>query len=172
MSMYSRRLSQFNQYYLCKILKNYDLPDFEIKGTFDIATVIEAYLNKLNASQFAELEQYLLLHQNLGRQSLPFAEDLKQVETKLLTLLKVPYQPPNSTSPDLDHNGLTCQIPLGEMLIKRKLITSRQLQEALVEQSKTNKRLGEILIKRKLITFNQLDDLLWEQVNSRDTGKS
>lgn len=55
---------------------------------------------------------------------------------------------------------------IGEILIKRGLVTEKQIQEALAEQkrSKNKTRLGSILIKRGYITEDQLVDSLSKEL--------
>lgn len=58
---------------------------------------------------------------------------------------------------------------LGDILLKAKRVTSRQLDRALEEQKRTNERLGEVLVRFGLITATELDAVLnWQQ----DSAKS
>ncbi|KKI98268.1 hypothetical protein PROH_20605 [Prochlorothrix hollandica PCC 9006 = CALU 1027] len=55
-------------------------------------------------------------------------------------------------------------MPLGEILLRRELITSDNLRSALQAQHQTpNKRLGEILIEQGLITLEDLEASIQEQ---------
>lgn len=54
---------------------------------------------------------------------------------------------------------------LGELLLKKKLITSEQLDKALEEQKKTKDFLGEILVRRRSIKEEDLIKVLSEQFN-------
>jgi hypothetical protein len=56
---------------------------------------------------------------------------------------------------------------LGDMLVRRRVISSEQLQSALEEQSQTNKFLGEILAKRGYVLERQLLEILAEQFETR-----
>lgn len=60
------------------------------------------------------------------------------------------------------------QLPLGELLVQKKLISSGQLERALIEQKVVNKRLGEVLLDTRVITRQQLQDVLKEQQALRD----
>jgi len=53
---------------------------------------------------------------------------------------------------------------LGEILIKEKLILKYELELALKEQEKTQKKLGEILIERRMIFPFQLERVLIKQI--------
>lgn len=53
--------------------------------------------------------------------------------------------------------GSSRRKPLGEILRQAHLISSTQLEEALLEQSKTHKRIGEILVKRGWIKQETAD---------------
>lgn len=53
---------------------------------------------------------------------------------------------------------------LGDILLSAKLITPRQLEDALEEGARTGKRLGEVLIARRIITEMQLIDVLRVQI--------
>ncbi|WP_017713261.1 FHA domain-containing protein [Prochlorothrix hollandica] len=56
------------------------------------------------------------------------------------------------------------RMPLGEILLRRELITSDNLRSALQAQHQTpNKRLGEILIEQGLITLEDLEASIQEQ---------
>ena len=48
------------------------------------------------------------------------------------------------------------QMPLGQILLQRKLIFKPELDQALVEQNGSNKKLGEILVEKNIITSEQL----------------
>jgi len=49
---------------------------------------------------------------------------------------------------------------LGELLVKKRLITSGQLEDAVYQQKKSNLKLGELLVTRNLITNKQLKKTL------------
>jgi hypothetical protein len=59
--------------------------------------------------------------------------------------------------------------PLGRLLVDKRLITERELEEALVAQ-KDNRRLGEILVERRLISASELARVLSEQHGLELTG--
>jgi hypothetical protein len=59
---------------------------------------------------------------------------------------------------------------LGELLISARLITPRQLDEALEEQKKTGEKLGEVLVRRGYITRRDLDITLAFQKQMGETG--
>ena len=52
---------------------------------------------------------------------------------------------------------------LGDLLLERRLITTRQLELALQEQKKSGKKLGEILVDMKIITTKDVADTLSKQ---------
>lgn len=52
---------------------------------------------------------------------------------------------------------------LGDLLLDRRLITTRQLESALQEQKKSGKKLGEILVDMKIITAKDVADSLSKQ---------
>ena len=52
---------------------------------------------------------------------------------------------------------------LGDLLLDRRLITTRQLEQALQEQQKSGKKLGEILMDWKIITASDVDATLAKQ---------
>lgn len=64
----------------------------------------------------------------------------------------------------------TTWAPLGRLLVDKRLITQRQLEEALLAQ-KDNRRLGEILVERRLISASELARVLSEQHGLELTGK-
>jgi hypothetical protein len=59
---------------------------------------------------------------------------------------------------------------LGELLIKRAMISGAELSEALVLQQGTSKKLGEVLIAMKVITADELAQVMEEQRVYRDRG--
>ncbi|WP_416667273.1 hypothetical protein [Egbenema bharatensis] len=52
---------------------------------------------------------------------------------------------------------------LGELLVKKKLISQEQLNQALERQASMQCRLGEVLIERSLISNDHLASALQEQ---------
>ncbi len=54
--------------------------------------------------------------------------------------------------------------PLGELIVERGLISQEDLEDALLEQRITNKRLGSILIDKGIVTAKQLTDSLVDQI--------
>lgn len=52
---------------------------------------------------------------------------------------------------------------LGEILIRKKLVSQEQLEPIIIKQSQTRKRLGEILLERSLISPDDLMTALREQ---------
>ncbi|OLP20363.1 hypothetical protein BST81_01115 [Leptolyngbya sp. 'hensonii'] len=52
---------------------------------------------------------------------------------------------------------------LGEILVKKNIISRDQLILALAEQGTSRKRLGQILIEKRVLTFDELDHFLLEQ---------
>jgi type IV pilus assembly protein PilB len=56
---------------------------------------------------------------------------------------------------------------LGDILVRRKILDSAQLQACLEEQNRTNKFLGEILVQRQFVTERQLLEILAEQFQTR-----
>ena len=56
--------------------------------------------------------------------------------------------------------------PLGEMLIREKLISPAQLEKALAEQKASNKRLGHCLIDLGYVTENDLLRVLGKQLDT------
>jgi type IV pilus assembly protein PilB len=56
---------------------------------------------------------------------------------------------------------------LGDILIRRRIIDSGQLDAALTEQKETNKFLGEIMVTRGYVSERQLLEILAEQFETR-----
>ncbi len=56
---------------------------------------------------------------------------------------------------------------LGQILIGKKLISEQQLNDAIVQQSKTGQRLGEVLAEWKVITDRQIQGAMRRQRNLR-----
>lgn len=52
---------------------------------------------------------------------------------------------------------------LGEILIRRNIISSQQLQQALKAQDSRNKKIGEILVREGFIEPQQLQEAILEQ---------
>lgn len=73
---------------------------------------------------------------------------------------------------------ITTGVKLGELLVKRKIISASELKWALEQQlhlnatSKRKFRLGEVLLFAKLINTQQLSELLLEQKPRTDKDKS
>jgi hypothetical protein len=59
---------------------------------------------------------------------------------------------------------------LGQLLVKRKLITEEQLQRAIEHQRQTGQRLGEILAEWNAITHHHMQEALRAQRNVRMAG--
>jgi hypothetical protein len=59
---------------------------------------------------------------------------------------------------------------LGQLLVKRKLITEEQLERAIERQRETGQRLGEILAEWNAITHQHMHDVLRTQRNLRLAG--
>ena len=57
---------------------------------------------------------------------------------------------------------------LGEMLLRRAMISQENLDRALAEQKGSKRRLGEILVEMNLITHAELAQLLEEQLAERE----
>lgn len=57
------------------------------------------------------------------------------------------------------------KIYLGDYLVEKKIITQEQLDIALIEQKRTNKKLGEILVEFKFIEQNTLLQLIANQLH-------
>jgi murein DD-endopeptidase MepM/ murein hydrolase activator NlpD len=62
------------------------------------------------------------------------------------------------------------KVKIGEVLLKKKLISSEELEAALLYQKETGKKLGNILIERGVITNSQLEAALnrqyWQNVTA------
>lgn len=54
--------------------------------------------------------------------------------------------------------------PLGEVIVERGLITQEQLEDALLEQRRTQKRLGTILVDKGIVSAQDLTDALVDQI--------
>jgi len=54
------------------------------------------------------------------------------------------------------------KLRLGELLVKRGLVTEEQVEECLKIQATSGKRLGDVLVERGYITKNMLEDVLAE----------
>lgn len=59
---------------------------------------------------------------------------------------------------------------LGQLLVKRQLITEEQLERAIARQRETGQRLGEILAEWNAITHQHMQDVLRTQRNLRLAG--
>lgn len=59
------------------------------------------------------------------------------------------------------------QSQLGQILVRKKLVSEEQLAHAIAEQKRTGQRLGEILAAAKLITGRQIDAAMRKQRNVR-----
>ena len=59
-------------------------------------------------------------------------------------------------------------LPLGELLIERRLLSRRQLELALQEHQRTGRRLGEVLISYGFVSEQALASTLLEQVGLMD----
>jgi hypothetical protein len=55
------------------------------------------------------------------------------------------------------------QIFLGELLVKKKVLTRSQLRECLAMQRQTQQKLGEIILQKRLLSPRQLNVMLKEQ---------
>ena len=62
-------------------------------------------------------------------------------------------------------------LPLGRLLVEKRLITQTQLAEALLAQSASNRRLGEILVERRVVSGAELAHALSEQHGVELTGE-
>lgn len=99
---------------------------------------------------FADLLQHLA-----GRQS-----------SGSLTILQGPMQKMIYVSPDgmrLISTSTRKTSSLGEILIRTRKITRAQLDQLLVEQQKTGKRLGELVSRQGLVTKSDIETALREQ---------
>jgi hypothetical protein len=59
-------------------------------------------------------------------------------------------------------------LPLGELLVERRLLSSRQLELALQEHQRTGRRLGEVLVAYGFVSEQALASTLLEQVGLMD----
>jgi hypothetical protein len=59
-------------------------------------------------------------------------------------------------------------LPLGELLVERRLLSSRQLELALQEHQRTGRRLGEVLVSYGFVSEQALASTLLEQVGLMD----
>jgi hypothetical protein len=59
-------------------------------------------------------------------------------------------------------------LPLGELLIERRLLSRRQLELALQEHQRTGRRLGEVLVSYGFVSEQALAATLLEQVGLMD----
>ena len=59
-------------------------------------------------------------------------------------------------------------LPLGELLVERRLLSSRQLELALQEHQRTGRRLGEVLVSFGFVSEQALASTLLEQVGLMD----
>lgn len=62
--------------------------------------------------------------------------------------------------------------PLGQLFVERGLITQDELEEALLEQQETRKRLGAILISRGLVSGPEVTSVLVDQLGTELTRES
>lgn len=161
MPQLQHQLSPVSRYYLHRLVRTLVAAGSTQAAEIESAEALELRLTTLDATAVGNLDYFLHLHRELSSQDSAFQEDIPKLEVKIFSALGIQIQPQSAGA------TLTFQIPIGEMLLNRGLITKQQLDSALVEQSATNKRVGEILVTRNLITFDQLDQLLWEQVATR-----
>ncbi|MDX6423923.1 MAG: type pilus assembly protein PilB [Gaiellaceae bacterium] len=63
---------------------------------------------------------------------------------------------------------LTPWLPLGELLVERRLLSRRQLELALQEHQRTGRRLGEVLVSYGFVSEQALASTLLEQVGLMD----
>jgi len=56
-------------------------------------------------------------------------------------------------------------IKLGEILIRYHIITPEQLEEGLIIQKKSEKRIGEILLKNGMVSQDEINWVLGKQLN-------
>ena len=59
-------------------------------------------------------------------------------------------------------------LPLGELLVERRLLSQRQLELALQEHARTGRRLGEVLVAFGFVSEQALATTLLEQVGLMD----
>ena len=59
-------------------------------------------------------------------------------------------------------------LPLGELLVERRLLSRRQLELALQEHQRTGRRLGEVLVSYGFVSEQALASTLLEQVGLMD----
>lgn len=59
-------------------------------------------------------------------------------------------------------------LPLGELLVERRLLSRRQLELALREHQRTGRRLGEVLVSYGFVSEQALASTLLEQVGLMD----
>lgn len=57
----------------------------------------------------------------------------------------------------------TAKAILGEILVRKGLISQAELEQALAEQSSSQKKLGEILIEKNLIPQEKLEKIIEKQ---------
>ena len=62
----------------------------------------------------------------------------------------------------------TSWLPLGELLVERRLLSRRQLELALQEHQRTGRRLGEVLVSYGFVSEQALASTLLEQVGLMD----
>jgi outer membrane biosynthesis protein TonB len=60
-------------------------------------------------------------------------------------------------------------LPLGELLVERRLLSQRQLELALQEHARTGRRLGEVLVSFGFVSEQALASTLLEQVGLMDS---
>ncbi|HET9673937.1 MAG TPA: hypothetical protein VFP31_03940 [Gaiellaceae bacterium] len=60
-------------------------------------------------------------------------------------------------------------LPLGELLVERRLLSQRQLDLALQEHARTGRRLGEVLVSFGFVSEQALAATLLEQVGLMDS---
>lgn len=64
---------------------------------------------------------------------------------------------------------MVAQFRIGELLVRKKLISQADLEQVLAEQKVSGKKLGEILLHKDLISYVELQGVLLEQ-HWRKTG--
>lgn len=154
------QLSSAAHYQLQKLLLQPHLAGLDPLRLETASEVIDQKLTYLFAQDIVRLERLLALHQDYRFDSEDAQPILAELERQIFTLLNIPI-------PDLEIERPISEnsILLGDLLLRKQIITKAQLNAALTQQQETKQRLGQILIQRKLLTFAQLDQLLWEQTS-------
>lgn len=141
-SFYQLNLSDYTQFFVPDRNILFNLHSFEAKSSKIGEILIRQKLLTEETLEKALREQSLYPQLKLGE-----------------ILIKEGY----ISLPELEYHLENQKIKFGEIVVNKKLLLPRKLNQLLQKQKKTNKKLGEIMLELKLISHEQLRLLLLEQ---------